>query len=254
MPESDRNSPVRRGAPEAYWLASRRPLASLVFLLPLMAAYEAGSILFLTDPEGRPQGAIKAERLLHSVFELFGVVGLALPAILLVTVLLVWHVLERRPWKVRFGVLVGMALESVAWTLPLFVMAGLISLLGSSGAGLVQADSSGVLAAMAPSARLTISIGAGLYEELLFRMIGVTVVHALVVDLFGATEQAGRWAAVIVTGLAFAWYHQPGMALLFAYYALAGVFFGWLYLGRGFGITVGTHAAYDVIVLVLLGG
>jgi hypothetical protein len=32
----------------------------------------------------------------------------------------------------------------------------------------------------------------------------------------------------------------------------AGLYFGMLYILRGFGITVGTHALYDVLVLVML--
>jgi len=102
--------------------------------------------------------------------------------------------------------------------------------------------------------RLTISIGAGLYEEFLFRMIGTAIVHALVVDLLGAKERVGRAAAVVITGLAFGWYHAPESMLMMAYFTLAGVFFGWLYLARGFGITAGAHAVYDVLVLVVLAG
>jgi hypothetical protein len=172
MPESDRTSAAARphlDRDEPYWRASTRPLTSLVFLLPLIVAYEVGSFIQLSDPEGHPIGSIKAERLLHNIFELFGVFGLALPAILLVTVLLVWHVLEGRPWRVRWSVIARMAVESLAWTLPLFVLAGLASLLGSSASQLVAQQGAEPFEGLSMGWRLWIALGAGLYEEFLFR-------------------------------------------------------------------------------------
>jgi heme/copper-type cytochrome/quinol oxidase subunit 2 len=257
MPESDRTSAAARphlDRDEPYWRASTRPLASLVFLLPLIVAYEAGSFIQLSDPERHAIGSIKAERLLHSIFEIFGVVGLALPAILLVTVLLVWHVLENRPWRVRGTVIARMAVESLAWTLPLFVLAGLASLLGSSTSQLAAQDGGDSFQGLSMGWRLWIAVGAGLYEEFLFRMIGVALVHSLMVDLFGVKERLGRVVAVGVTAGAFAWYHAPAEVWLFVYYAMAGAFFGVLYLGRGFGITAGAHAFFDILVLVVLKG
>ena len=235
MPEAERTN-------EAYSIASTRPLASLVFVLPLVVAYEIGSLTQLREGE-----AISAERLLNSLFEIFGVFALALPAILLVTVLLIWHMLEKRPWTVRPVVIGGMALESALWTLPLLVLAWGVSAIGAEHVEAVAA----LISDLPWTSRLTIAIGAGIYEELLFRMIGTAVVHAIVVDLLGAKEKWGRIGAVIVTAVAFGWYHAPATVLQFSFYALAGVIFGALYLTRGFGITVGTHAFYDVLVLVV---
>lgn len=228
---------------EPYWTAATRPLTSLVFLLPMVVAYQVGS-LFLLDGGG----AIWAEQMLNRVFALFGVFGQALPAILLVTVLLVRHVLEKRAWSVRVGVLGGMAGECVLWTIPLVLIAGLISLFSDQGWGLQQSS----LEALDWRSRLMIALGAGLYEELLFRLIAITILHTLVVDLFRAGEKAGRIVSVVISALVFAWYHDPETIAAFSFFALAGGFFGVLFLWRGFGITAGTHALYDVLVLVVL--
>ena len=255
MPESDRTSTASRRVADgraSYWERSQRPLESLAFLLPLIVAYEIGSIFYLSDAEGQRLGAIKAEKLLGSVFELFGVVGLALPPLLLVTVLLVWHMLEGRSSKLRLGVLAGMAVESAAWTVPLVVLVSVVSLAGGGAGGLVQGEPA--IGSMAWPARLTISLGAGLYEELLFRMVGIALVHMVVVDLLRGPDRWGKVAAVLATSAAFAAYHGPQTGVQWAYFGLAGAFFGVLYLGRGFGIVAGTHAFYDVLVLVLLGG
>ena len=230
---------------EPYWLAATRPLASLVFLLPMVVAYQVGSVVLLDGG-----GTIWAEQMLNRLFGVFGVIGQALPAILLVTVLLVRHVLEKRAWSVRLGVLGAMAGECVLWTIPLVLIAGLISLVSEESWGLQQSS----LEAMDWRSRLMIALGAGLYEELLFRLIAITVLHTLVVDLFRAPERAGRVISVVISAIAFAWYHDPNSIASFAFFALAGVIFGVLFLWRGFGITAGTHALYDVLVLVVLAG
>ena len=86
-------------APEPYARASKAPLHVLVFLLPLVIAYEIGSALYLSGAGGAPAETIRATKILSRFFESFGAAGLYLPGVALVAVLLIWHVLERRPWR-----------------------------------------------------------------------------------------------------------------------------------------------------------
>jgi membrane protease YdiL (CAAX protease family) len=99
--------------------------------------------------------------------------------------------------------------------------------------------------------RLTIAIGAGLYEEMLFRLIGMALLHFILADLIGAPQKWATAGAVILSALAFAAYHQPADATAWATYILSGVYLGTVYGMRGFGIVVGTHALYDVLVLAV---
>jgi membrane protease YdiL (CAAX protease family) len=107
-------------------------------------------------------------------------------------------------------------------------------------------------------ARVTIAIGAGLYEEMLFRLVGVAFLHFVLADVFKLKHGTASAIAVIGAALAFAVYHQYHFAsgeinwpwLLFL--TAAGLYFGMLYILRGFGIVVATHALYDILVLVLL--
>ena len=65
---------------------------------------------------------------------------------------------------------------------------------------------------------------------------------------------------MILAALAFAIYHDEVVVAgairwpLLATYFAAGVYLGVLYLWRGFGIAVGVHAVYDIVVLVFLQG
>lgn len=238
--------------PLPYALVSKAPLHVLVFLLPLVIAYEVGSALYLSGAHGAPAETIRATRILSRFFESFGAVGLYLPGVALVAVLLIWHILERRPWRVRPAVIALMAAEALGWTVALLILLALIgAAVGPAPLLAAQID----LASQPWQARLTLSIGAGIYEELLFRMILIAAIHFVLVDALRLTEGAGRAGAVLISAVAFALYHDlsgSDLSARFAAYFAAGVFFGALYLGRGFGLVVATHALYDVAVLLLL--
>jgi membrane protease YdiL (CAAX protease family) len=230
---------------ETYGRLSTRPLHVLVFLLPLMVLYEVGSIWYLSNPGQGVMETIGARSILGGFFDLFGAASLHLPPILLAVVLLVWHALERDSWKLRPYVLLGMTLESCVWMLPVLVFS---HLMGSRMAGMSPAP----LAEHTWQAKLTLSVGAGIYEELLFRLILITLVHLVLVDLMKLSEGVGFVVAAVVSALAFALYHDVARhdTIKFLFLAGAGVYFAVLYIMRGFGIAVATHALYDVVVLI----
>lgn len=242
-----------------------RPLHVLVFLLPLIVFYELGTRLFLTDSTHGTVEAIVAHSLIVGFFQQFGAIGRHLPAVAIIAVLLVWHAIRRDRWRVQPPVLAAMAMESVVWSVPLLVILMLVQSLGAGP--LARALE---LAATAPElgrgagedlatrpwpVRLTISVGAGIYEEWLFRFVGMAALHFVLVDLIRLPEGPGRLLMVVLSALAFALYHDitPGdrVQLVRALvYFCAGVYFGLLYLWRGFGIVAAVHALYDVIVLI----
>lgn len=242
-----------------YWTLSTRPLHILCFLLPLVLIYEIGSAVHFAGSTPGEHETVAAYRIIYDIFGLFGVSGLYLPGVLIVVVLLMWHLFTRDSWQVHAGVIAGMTIEALLWTLPLLVVGQIANRLitgdpAPAAAVLAAAD----LQAQPWTARAVLAIGAGVYEELVFRMVLIAAVHLLVVDLMGSREFAGRAIAIGVAAAAFALYHDvrtPGggidaWPLLF--YFSAGVFFGAIYVWRGFGIVVATHALYDLAVLVLL--
>jgi membrane protease YdiL (CAAX protease family) len=105
-------------------------------------------------------------------------------------------------------------------------------------------------------ARLTLSLGAGLYEELLFRVVIVALLANGFRVLFGAGRVWSGIAATIIGAILFSTFHyigplgEPLRLESFVFRALAGLAFSALYLTRGFGITAWTHALYDVAVLM----
>lgn len=241
---------------------SIRPLHVLVFLAPLLIAYEIGSLLYLSNPSTGVVETISARRMISTFFETFGAFGLYLPGVALATVLLIWHLLRRDPWTIHVPVMPLMLMEAVLWTLPLIVLAMILPRITQMAEvvtwppHLAGAD----IRSLGWQARLTISIGAGLYEELVFRVVAIAALHFVLVDLLGVRRNAGAALSVIISALAFAFYHDLRTAggqldiPLAIFLTVAGLYFGLIYIWRGFGIVVAVHALYDVVALVLAPG
>ncbi len=239
-----------------YWDRSQWPLQGLYFLLPLLVLYELGT--FWLAPAGDQRlPPIVAESLLDKCFQWFGVTGVHLPAIIAVVVLFCLHLVRRDPWRPELKLYGVMWLETIGWALPLFVFAMvLVRDVPAAQAQMVQGVPNW-------QSGLVFSIGAGVYEELLFRLIGIAVLHMLFVDVLALPEKHGGAASIGVSAVAFALYHfmraNPdawvGFTLdgfdwgRFAFYTLAGVYLALIYVMRGFGIVAGAHAVYDVMVV-----
>jgi membrane protease YdiL (CAAX protease family) len=119
------------------------------------------------------------------------------------------------------------------------------------------------LTAAAPSvaARVYSDLGAGVYEEFLFRLVLISLALLLMVDVFSLPRGPAATAAVIIGGILFALYHftmpqltgaQPFPFRLFVFFSLAGMYLGCLFVFRGYGIAVGAHALYNVAVSLLM--
>lgn len=240
------------------WL-SQRPLHVLVFLLPLVIAYEVGGAIWLFGPAGGGEN-IRAHEHLARLLGAFGATGVFLPGALLVVVLLVWHALSRDPWRVKPSVLGRMLVESALWTLPLLVLGAMAQRVAqeSLAAAAVQGGGAAGVSAVPAGAKLTLALGAGLYEELLFRLFGIAALHFALVDVLRMKHRPGLWVAAAISAVAFALYHDASFfaggglggldAERFAFLSLAGMYLGAVFILRGFGIVVAAHALYDVVV------
>jgi membrane protease YdiL (CAAX protease family) len=238
------------GALAAYLGESRRPLTSLIFVLPLLGAYELG---VLVVPATMRNGA---DAWMRRLLDLLGFGGYFLLPCLTVAVLLAWHYLLRQPWRIRRGVLLGMLAESAAMGVLLIGLARLQGVLFSMPTG--KWFSVGFAVPLASSFTSTLGpivafCGAGLYEEVLFRLLLVPASIWMAARL----GLGGKWptaAAAVSTSLFFALAHYVGPSgdtwdlYSFAFRFAAGIFFALLFIYRGFGIAAGTHALYDVLV------
>ena len=239
----------------SYWRDTRAPRYSLLYALPLLLAYEGLAFLLSGDAiSGVRNGA---DVLLKSAFLWLGgrdgllVFGLALVG---VSAVLVWRDM-RRGGTVTPRYFVGMMVESVVYALVFGLVAGTLTGLILRAATPLSA---GPMAALDLPTQMMISLGAGLYEELLFRVLLVSLLARLARVGFGWAPWASGVFAVVIGGLVFSAFHYIGpygdvLELgSFTFRAVAGVLFSALYLLRGFGITAWTHALYDVFLSLTL--
>lgn len=237
--------PSRDPDAQGYFQRSQRPLQALILLLPLLIAYEAGAIRFAADPETGQASHIVARSQLADFLSLFGATGYYLPGLLVVVILLTWHVLRRDPWQLEWKLYIAMAVESLALAIPILVFA-----LAWGREPLANGET------YSAPAQLIFSIGAGIYEELVFRLMAIAVLHLLLVDLVGLKHSTGAVLAVLCSSVLFAAYHFDSQAsfewLKFIFYFAAGVYLAWIYILRGFGIVAATHAFYDILIVAIM--
>lgn len=230
-----------------YWSRSREPLQILVFILPLVVFYEVG-LLAITHLGGEVPRLL-AYQGVEEAFDAMGLAaaGTALPAILIVVALLAWQGLSRRSWRVHWPTTLVMAAESVALAVPLLLLASLLVGGGAPPpAELVPSTSETTFLE-----GIVTSVGAGLYEEFVFRWILIAVVHTILKDGFKISNRTSTGIAVAVSSLLFMLAHEPSDVGHAVFFLGTGVFLSIIYVVRQFGIAVGTHAAYDVLVEVL---
>lgn len=205
----------------------------------MLVIYEAGVLWF-----GAQNGAAV---FMQSLLRLLGFSQHFLLPVLTVCTLLAWHHLARQPWRVSGGVISGMAAESIFLGLGLWFVSLVWITPAISSVGDTLRGSLGPLVAL---------LGAGIYEELLFRLILLSLL-AWALRRAGATPSGSMLLAVLASSLLFAAAHhvgrygEPFVLNRFLFRSVAGAFFSVAFVYRGFGIAAGAHAAYDVIATVL---
>ncbi len=214
------------------------PLEALVFLFPLIVLYEVVSRI------GGQR--VIANDLTQMFFNVFGGQDTWVPAVGVVVILLATHVVSGQKWRVRISRVLLMYIEVLVLAVPLLVLSRTLPL-GPT----VAVD--GWLADVA------LSVGAGVYEELVFRLAFISFVMIVGVDIFRLSKGGVAVAAMVLSSLAFAAHHHPPMGHEpfaigpFAFRTIAGGYLAIVFWFRGYGSAAGCHAAYNIAVRMMGG-
>jgi hypothetical protein len=243
----------------SYWRDTREPRYSLGFAFPLLLMYE---VLAFSLSHGEVSGVRNgADVLLKSLFLMLGGrAGLAVFGIGLVGggAALAWRDYHRSR-QMQPGYFATMAAESIGYALIFGLVASTLTGLLLPGLSLVSSSGVPTGSALVPwtlPTQLMISLGAGIYEELLFRVILVSGLAWLATAAFGWRSTQAKLFAVGLGAVIFSAFHyvgpygEPLRLTSFAFRTVAGLLFSGLYVLRGFGITAWTHALYDVFLAV----
>ncbi|HET6249434.1 MAG TPA: CPBP family intramembrane glutamic endopeptidase [Tepidisphaeraceae bacterium] len=237
--------------PDGYLQQATLPLPALVVLLPLILIYEVGTQYLTTAALHGQEQQIIAFSKMQQFFRLFGATGRHMPAMAVVGMLLGWHIARKDVWKVNLSTMGGMIVESVVLGLPLLLLAYLVNhyfpLIGLQAAeGWPKMDRSTL-------DRLIMDVGAGVYEEFVFRLALFALLSFILKDLFRFRDRASYPLMVLISGLLFSLYHywsptEHFVFRIFAFRMLAGIYFSVIFMFRGFGVTALSHCSYDVVI------
>ena len=238
-----------------YWHDSRAPRYSLTFALPLLILYEVMAAALGSATGGVRNGA---DVMIKSAFiAVFGANGPLVFGGLLIG-LVIWLVVRdlRGGRRIDPGTFLAMFAESVVLAIAFGFVVGVISAQLLSP---FQTVAISLAQGMSTPTQIMVSLGAGLYEELLFRVILVGALLWGGKKVFGWGPAASGVFATLTGALIFSAFHYVGPygdaieVGSFTFRAVAGIAFSALYILRGFGITAWTHALYDLILLGLRG-
>jgi Type II CAAX prenyl endopeptidase Rce1-like len=233
-------------AGQHYYYVTQRPWPSLVFILPMLLIFE---VMTYVRHHGRVQGSseLVAAYIIEWLIAKVGTGGFYFPGMLVIAILLAWHVAARHPWRFDPTVLPGMLGESLVWTLPLFVFSRVIhtALLATASVQNQWVD------------QMIRGLGAGIYEELVFRLMAITALVIVIVDVLKLPRLAAAIVILLASALLFAAQHHPPLGadpfdpIRFIFRTAAGLYLAGLFVFRGFGIAAGCHALYNVIAVTI---
>lgn len=187
-----------------------------------------------------------ADALMRQILATFGIAGLYWIGAIFFIGFIITFILQRKYWEetqIQSDYFLLMMMESVAWSaLIYFLMSNFyLLLMNPTGSMLVQ--------------QVTLAVGAGIYEEFLFRVLLIAGISVILGFIFQWSDKSRNWAAMVIAAGIFSSFHFIGeygdffSFNIFMVRFLAGIVLGALYFLRGFGITAWSHAVYDLIVL-----
>jgi membrane protease YdiL (CAAX protease family) len=226
-----------------YREATHEPLHCLVFLFPLVVVYEAGALLL--RPEAWPEQRLVAQRLIQQLIAWLGPDAVWVPGVALLLTLVIWQLAFRKPWRVRARVPLLMIVESLVLTVPLFVLGRLLQ------------QTTAAAGAESLRVHIVLGLGAGVYEELVFRFYLITGLRRLLAGACRVPKRPATILAAVLAALIFAACHlQPVGSETFSWprflmLGTAGGYLSIVFVFRGLGVSTGCHAAYNVIALAV---
>ncbi len=278
---------------DSYFSRSSRPIYSLIYLLPLIAIYEililAINPKLLSDPSSSIRGGVVSFVWIQNIFQYIGMdtrsSWLAAPLVV-VLILLVLQFTSRLSWKIFWPDFLPMIGESIFLAVPLLVLALVLNRTAftqpSSQAFVEEpvaycqstVNNTPATAAVGnsqiqPALRnpivmdIVTGIGAGIYEELVFRLILISGFMLFFETILGVDRTKAVIISILLSAILFSLHHhiifmnghlvrkEVFTISRFTFRAIAGVYFAVIFAVRGFGIAAGAHAFYDIIAVLL---
>ena len=226
-----------------YFRKSSSPLYSFIITLPIFLIYELGIFWMRNIEFNYIQNG--ADVLIEQIILKLGFDVIYVSSIIFLFILLIIIYYQKRHFNslsISRPYLGVMFLESMVYASILFFLMGNLYLMDVSTNDIY--------------CNMILSLGAGIYEELIFRVLSIYISYQSIKFLFRLGKFSANFYAVILSAILFSLFHFIGAESFnqeaFAVRFIAGIFLASLYVQRGFGITAITHSFYDIFVIFLL--
>jgi len=227
-----------------YHQESRDVGRSLTLVLPLLAAYEIAVSVLAPDIRNSAEMAVAQ---FVQALPPRGLLLLRRVAFVFLALLLVWWF---RSTRRRPDVACAPFVLAEAFGMALLLGPVVQLLVGHIGLSAVSVRELPRQPAWLP---FLMSVGAGLWEEIVFRLGLLGGLAVLLKRVTRLPDRSALGIAVLLSALAFALYHhtghagEPFAADRFAFRAIAGTILGLLFAFRGLAVVVYMHVFYDVL-------
>ena len=277
---------------DSYLERTSRPIYAIIFLLPFIIFYEVGTFGINTDVLNQSQIRVVAFVWLQNLLESLGFGGkflwVATP-LAVVVILIALQITSGKQWRFWVGDIWRMAVECILLAVPLIVLTLFMnspavsqnsvsrfggssrqtqvallpscSSVSDSSLQRLSAEAGDVAPGQPLLANIITGIGAGIYEELVFRLILICLLMMVFQDILRLRHKNSIILSVLISAALFSAHHHidflsgqpntsdPFNVIRFAFRTIAGIYFAGLFAIRGFGITAGTHAFYNIIAV-----
>ena len=230
-----------------YFSTTHSLLYSYLISLPLLLLYEV--LIFVSQPDPQHVVRISVDVWIKTLFSYLGqdVLSITLIFVALIGVVVLYRERDRLS-SLNMSYFFTMLIEASAYA---FLLALIIS---STVSGLLQMVQTSPVESLSTVQQLALSLGAGLYEELFFRVILVSALLYIFKKVF-TKQYISFGLAMIIAALLFSLVHYIGAygdaftfsSFLFRF--LFGLALNAIYIWRGFGMAAWTHAIYDLMVI-----
>lgn len=232
---------------KGYWEETRRPIYSAILVLPFLLTYELGVLIL------QPKVINGGDAIIRRILNVFSVHAAFASVIVLAICFVVWQVRTKASFRIDPRKLVLKFVESLFFAIILFLFLGWLSVRLPHAVwpgDLVAMDASGRIDS--PLLALVLYCGAGIYEELVFRVLLLALLMLVFTKLLH-WEKAPAAAGSVVTGaILFSLFHYIGGEAFqinsFLQRTFAGIYFAAIYVTRSFGVAAASHALYDILV------
>ena len=229
-----------------YFDYSKNILVGIIFILPFLFVYEIICLIYFKYSEYEIRNT--ADIILHDIFNIFGdysQISYSLSLLFIVAILYFVNIKKNRKFKIITLPLFLIALEGLMYGFILTLILNDSNIFNLEG--LYQSDL---------LLNLYLCIGAGIWEEILFRLLLINVI-IFTLQYIDISTFFSVLISIVISSILFSSFHYIGSLsdtftmYTFLYRFLGGIYLSILYYYRGIGISMMSHFIYDFLLITI---